>query len=119
MPQYVDGFVIPLKKKNLNDYRKMAKYGRDVWMKHGAIAYYECIGDDFAEYGLSFKKLYGMKKNEAIIFAFIIFKSKAHRDRVNKKVFSESDNPFKDKAMPFDMKRFSTLGCRVMVSSKA
>lgn len=118
MSQYVDGFIIPIKKKNLSQYKKMAKYGLDTWMKHGALMYYECVGDDFLEHGISVKKLCNLKPDETAIFAFIVFKSKAHRDRVNKKVFSEKENPFINKPMPFDMKRFSMLGCKTLVHSK-
>lgn len=118
MAHYVDGFVIPIKKKNINKYKKLALIGCKSWMKHGALNYYECVGDDFVKYGIGFKKMCKLKSDETFIFAFITYKSKAHRDKVNKKVFSEMDKLFKDIKMPFDMKRFSTAGCKAIVHSK-
>lgn len=117
MAQYVDGFVIPIKSKNLKDYKKMAKMGCEAWMRHGALAYYECVADDHSKYGLGFKKMCGLKSGETVVLAFIIYKSKAHRDQVNKKVMKEMAEEAPTK-MPFDMKRFAMAGCRVMVSSK-
>lgn len=115
MAQYVDGFVIPIKKTNLGKYKKIAEFGKKAWIKHGALHYYECVGDDFNPYGIGFKKLCKLKADETCIFAFIIFKSKAQRDRVNKKVMTEMDELFKDLKMPFDMKRFSMAGFDVLV----
>lgn len=117
MAQYVDGFVIPIKRKNLKAYRKLAVWGCDIWMKHGALSYYECVMDDFSKHGLGFKKMCKLKTGETAIFAFIVYKSKAHRNAVNKKVLKEmmkSDMPTK---MPFDMKKFATAGCKVMVKN--
>ncbi len=118
MPKYVDAFVIPIKKSNLEKYKRMAQFGCKAWMKHGALSYYECIGDDFPMYGLGFKNLCKLKKSETFIFAYIVFKSKAHRNTVNKKVMAEMDPLMKEMKMPFDMKRFSVAGCNVLVSSK-
>lgn len=118
MAQYVDGFVIPIKKKNLATYKKMAQHGCKAWMANGALNYYECVGDDFIKHGLGFKKLCKLKPDETVIFAFITFKSKAHRDKVNKKVFATMDDMFKEMKMPFDMKRFSVAGFQTMVHSK-
>ena len=118
MAHYVDSFVIPLKKKNLGKYKKMAKAGCKSWMKHGALSYYECIGDDFINHGVGFKKMCKLKSDETFIFAFIIYKSKAHRNAVNKKVMVEMEAQFKDVPMPFDVKRFSMAGCKALVHSK-
>jgi uncharacterized protein YbaA (DUF1428 family) len=119
MPQYVDGYVIPIAKKNLKAYKKMAKIGCKYWMKHGALSYYECHIDDFAKYGLGFKKMCQLKPNETAIFAFIVYKSKAHRNQVNKKVMKDmSQMDFSSMKMPFDMNRFATAGCKVLVKSK-
>jgi uncharacterized protein YbaA (DUF1428 family) len=119
MAQYVDGYIIPIPKKNLKAYTKMAKMGCKSWMKHGALAYYECYFDDFAQHGLGFKKMCKLKPSETAIFAFIVFKSKAHRDRVNKVVMEEmSCMGFENMKMPFDMKRFAMAGCKVLVKSK-
>lgn len=120
MAAYVDGFVIPIKKKNVKAYKKIAAWGCKVWMQHGALSYYECVADDFMPHGLGFKKLCRLKSDETVIFAFIVYKSKAHRNQVNKKVMKEMDsnggNEFK--IMPFDMKRFSSAGCKAIVHSK-
>lgn len=118
MAQYVDGFVIPIKRKNLKAYHKMATWGRNIWMKHGALHYYETYVDDFNKHGQGFKKMCKLKTGETAIFAFIIYKSKAHRDSVNKKVFKEMVSMEAPKEMPFDMKRFAMGGCKVMVKSK-
>lgn len=117
MAQYVDGFVIPIKNKNLKEYKKLAKLGCKSWMKHGALSYYECLMDDFSAYGMGFKNMCRLKSDESAIFAFIVYKSKAHRNQVNKKVMNEMAQlpPMK---MPFDMNRFAMAGCKTMVHSK-
>jgi len=117
MANYVDGYVIPIKNKNLKAYKKMAKWGCDVWMKYGALSYYECFVDDFAKHGLGFKKMCRLKSGETAILAFIVYKSKAHRNQVNKKVMKEMMQKDVPMEMPFDMKRYATGGCQVMVSS--
>ena len=82
MPNYVDGFVIPIKKKNVKAYKKMAALGCKLWMEYGALDYYECIGDDLnVPCGLTFPNMCQLKKDETVIFAFIIYKSKAHRNQ--------------------------------------
>ncbi len=117
MAQYVEGFVIPIKRKNMKSYKKMAKWGRKAWMKHGALSYYESVMEDFPKYGLGFKKMCKLKAGETAIFAFIVYKSKSHRNKVFKGVEKEMDK-FKDAPeMPFDMKRFSMAGCKVIVRS--
>jgi uncharacterized protein YbaA (DUF1428 family) len=118
MSQYVDGFVIPIKKKNVSKYKKMAQAGCKAWMKHGALSYYECIGDDFIKHGLGFKKMCKLKADETVIFAYVVFKSKSHRNSVNKKVMKEMDSMFHNMEMPFDMKKFSVAGCKTIVHSK-
>lgn len=118
MAQYVDAFVIPIKKKNISKYKKMAQFGCKAWMKQGALQYYECIGDDFVKHGIGFKKMCNLKSDETIIFSFVTFKSKSHRDKVNKKVMAEMENVFSNMEMPFDMKRFSMAGCKTIVHSK-
>ncbi len=118
MAQYVDAFVIPIKKSKLGNYKKIAQIGCKVWMKHGALSYYECVGDDFSNYGLGFKKLCKLKTDETFIFAFIVYKSKAQRNSINKKVMIEMDALFSRIKMPFDMKRFSMSGCKALVQSK-
>ncbi len=120
MGNYVDGFVIPVKKKNIKAYKKMAQLGCKLWMEHGALSYYECFGDDLADHGLGFKKMCKLNKDETVIFAFIVYKSKVHRNQVNKKVMSDSRlNAYAVKTMPFDMKKFSMAGFKVLVKAEA
>ena len=120
MARYVDGYVIPIAKKNLKKYKKMATMGLKMWMKHGALEYYECIGDKLdIPYGLPFPKLCKLKKDETVIFAFIVYKSKAHRNQVTAKVHKDPQmqpENFKGK-MPFDMKRFTSGEFKAIVQS--
>lgn len=120
MAHYVDGYVIPIKKKNLKAYMKMAKLGCKVWMEHGALSYYETVGDEMNhKWGLPFSKFCKLKADETAIFAFVVYKSKAHRNQVTKKVHADPRMQFDPKTpMPFDMKRFSVGGFKAMVASK-
>lgn len=115
MAHYVDGYVIPIKKKNLSAYKKMATWGCKIWMKHGALNYYECAMDDFPKHGLGFKKMCKLKSGETAIFAFVVYKSKTHRNKVNKKVMDEMSKMEMPTQMPFDMNRFAMAGCKVLV----
>jgi uncharacterized protein YbaA (DUF1428 family) len=124
MSKYVDGFVLVVPKDKTEDYKKMAMGGRDSWMKHGALEYYECMGDDMKtqEMGgmkaLSFPELAQSKSDEVVWFSFIVFKSKEHRDEVNAKVMEEmskSKDEYKDQVMPFDMRRMAYGGFSVEV----
>jgi uncharacterized protein YbaA (DUF1428 family) len=117
MPKYVDGFVIPIPKKNLKAYRKLAEVACEVWMDHGALGYYESAGDTLeVPWGLTFLKLCKLKAGETAIFAFIIYKSKADRNRVNKLVHKDERlKCYEGMKMPFDMKRFSSGGFSVLV----
>ncbi|MBX3020119.1 MAG: DUF1428 domain-containing protein [Bdellovibrionales bacterium] len=118
MSRYVDGFLIPIKKKYLKKYKKMAQLGRKVWMSHGALDYYECVGDDLdSPMGNSFAKLCKLKKDETVVFAYIVYKSKAHRNRVNAKVMKDARMNPEDHENLFDMKRFSFGGFKVIVRS--
>lgn len=117
---YVDGFVIPIPKKNTAAYKKMAREASTVWKKFGALDYKECILDDdkpqFVK--LTFPKMAKTKVGETVWFSFIVFKSRAHRDAVNKKVmayFAKKYDKEMSQSMPFDMKRFSYGGFKVMV----
>ncbi|MBL7544538.1 MAG: DUF1428 domain-containing protein [Bdellovibrionaceae bacterium] len=118
MAQYVDGFVIPIKKKNVKEYKKMASVGCKVWIEHGALSYYETIGTHLKNsWGLSFSKLCKLKSDETVVFAFIVYKSKAHRDQVNKKVHKDPRmQPEKFPFQPFDMKRMTVGEFGVLVS---
>ncbi len=121
MAEYVDGFVIALPKKNVEAYKKMAQVACKVWLKHGALAYRECIGEDLnSKMGVPFPKLSKAKPNETVVFAWITYKSRAHRDRVNAKVMKDSEitNSCDPKNPPFDMKRLTYGGFTTLVSSK-
>src|SRR5690242_8615018 len=90
MGRYVDGFVIPIKKNKMREYKKLATLGRKIWLEYGALDYYECIGDDFKiQGGIPFPKLCKLKSDETVIFAFIVYKSKAHRNSINKKIYKD------------------------------
>jgi uncharacterized protein YbaA (DUF1428 family) len=124
MSKYVDGFILVVPNDKLEEYKTMAEGGRDSWMKHGALAYYECRGDDLKSNEMGdektrrFDDMAGAKSNETVWFSFIIFKSKAHRDEVNAKVMAEMDEQMKDyqdMQMPFDMKQMAYGGFQVEV----
>lgn len=124
MAKYVDGFVFVVPKDKVEDYTKMAIEGRDAWMKHGAIAYYECKGDNLESEEmdgmktLAFTELTKTKADETVWFSFIVYKSKQHRDEVNEKVMSEMNEKYKDAkdfSMPFDMNRMAKGGFSVEV----
>jgi uncharacterized protein YbaA (DUF1428 family) len=116
---YVDGFLLPVPKKNLEVYRKMAQSAAKVWMEHGALEYRECVGEDLKIAKVaSFLKAAQAKPSETVIFAWIVYKSRAHRDKVNKKVMKDPrlNDMMKDKAMPFDPKRMCYGGFEVIVA---
>jgi len=125
---YVDGFVFVVPKSKTEQYKKMAVDGRDTWMKHGALSYFECKGDDLVLKDMgdmkmrSFPELTGAKEDEEVWFSFITFKSKEHRDEVNAKVYkemSEQVDKYKDFDMPFEMNRMSTGGFIVEVGGES
>lgn len=121
---YIDGFVIPIQKTKLAAYKKMAALGGKIWMKHGALAYFECVADDLhpdmqGMKMLPFSTLAKLKPDETVIFSFIIYSSKAHRNAVNKKVMKDPamqpEGMTKD-TIPFDMKRMSYAGFTSLIS---
>jgi uncharacterized protein YbaA (DUF1428 family) len=117
---YVDGFVIPIPKKNLTAYRKMAAGGAKVWKKHGALEYFECVGDDLFPNmpGITrFTTLAKAKAGETVVFSFIVYRSKAHRDAVNKKVIDEMSAKEQPPTLPFDMKRMAFGGFKTIVQA--
>jgi uncharacterized protein YbaA (DUF1428 family) len=112
--KYVDGFVIPIPKKNLAAYLRMARQGEKLWRKHGALDYKECVGDDLnPQWGALFPRMTRLNRGETVVFSYIVFKSRAHRDRVNAKVMKEMDG--QPMEMPFDVKRMAYAGFRVIV----
>jgi uncharacterized protein YbaA (DUF1428 family) len=113
---YVDGYVIPVPKNKLAAYRRMAEIGRKTWMKHGALDYKECVGEDLkAKWGVGFGRLLKLKPGETAVFAYIVFKSRAHRDRVNAKVMKEMNDMNGIKDMPFDIRRMAYGGFKTLV----
>lgn len=115
---YVDGFVVPVPKKRLQAYRRMARKAGRIWMEHGALQFRECVADDVKPGKLtSFPQSVKLKNGETVFFSYIVFKSRADRDRVNKKVMT--DPRLKDSmdanAMPFDMKRMIWGGFKTLV----
>jgi len=115
---YVDGFVIPIPKKNLKAYARMAKVGAKTWMEHGALDYKECVADDLqTKWGTPFPRLMKLKPGETVVFSYIVFKSRAHRDRVNAKVMKEMEKLGGTPDMPFDMKRMVYGGFKTLVEA--
>lgn len=124
MAKYVDGFVLVIPKGKEAQYQKMAEEGRDSWMKHGALQYFECRGDDLKQQDMggeksrAFKEMAGASEDENVWFSFIVFESKEHRDEVNKKVMEEMSETYKDQTdfeMPNDMKKMAYGGFEVAV----
>lgn len=116
--KYVDGFVLAVPTKNLAAYKKMARFGGKVWRKYGALQYVEAVGDDLdVKFGVSFKKLVKPKRGETIVFSWIVYKSRAHRDQVNKKVMSDPQmkKAMEKGPMPFDLKRMAYGGFKFLV----
>lgn len=116
---YIDGFVIPMPTKNKEVYRKMATKCGKIWMEHGALAFIESIGEDLSPKKIktTFPKIAGAKKGETVIFSLIMFKSRAHRDKVNAKVMK--DPRLKECGnigeMPFDCDRMAYGGFKTIV----
>lgn len=104
---YVDAFLLPVKKSNLAAYQRIARVGCKVWLKYGALAYYECVGDDLNIPGmLSPLQAAGAKKGETAAVAFVVYKSRKHRDQVNKQAMADKTLvAMCGKKMPFDCKR--------------
>ena len=114
---YIDGFVIPAPKNKIAAYKKLATWGKKEWMKHGALQYFECVADDLKTMpGCGdFNKMVKLKKGETLWYSFIIYKNKAHRDAVNKKVMEEMKKYKMPKKMPFDLKRMAHGGFKAVV----
>ena len=121
MAKYVDGFVLVVPSDKTDEYKKMASEGRDIWMRHGALEYYECRGDDMKQQEMgpektrAFGEMAGAGENETVWFSFIVFESKEHRDEVNAKVMAEMSQQDGPEVMPFDMKRMAYGGFAVEV----
>src|SRR5215471_21582712 len=90
MPHYVDGYVLPVAKKNLPAYRRMSRLAGRVWRDHGALEFLECLGDDLkVKFGMPFPRLVKVRPGETVVFSWVLFKSRAHRDRVNASVMKD------------------------------
>lgn len=116
---YVDGFVLPVPKRKVDDYRRMARKAGKVWREHGALAYRECVADDVKPGKVtSFPQSVKLKRGETVVFSWIVYRSRAHRDRVNAKVMSDPRITGMDpKDMPFDTKRMFFGGFDVIVEA--
>ena len=115
---YVDGFVVPVPEKNLADYRKMASKAGKVWMEHGALQYIECVADDVKPGKVtSFPQSVKLKAGEVVVFSWIVYKSRAQRDRINKKVMADPRlaDMMDPKTLPFDGKRMFWGGFKPIV----
>jgi len=119
---YIDGYVLPLPKKNLQAYRRLAQKAGRIWREHGALEYRECVGDDLApniggqRMPPVFPRMTRLKRGETVVFAWIVFRSRAHRDKVNAKVMADPRTiSLAGAKMPFDPKRMAYGGFRVLV----
>jgi len=116
--RYVDGYVLPVPKKNVQAYRRMAQKAGRIWREHGALQCVEAVGDDLSvKFGVPFPRQMKVKPGETVVFSYIVFKSRAHRDRVNAKVMKDPRlaKMMDPKAMPFDIKRMVYGGFKVLV----
>ena len=116
MVKYVDGFILVVPKGKEAEYEEMAKMGRDSWMKHGALQYFECRGDDLKQQEMgdmksrAYSEMTGASSDENVWFSFIVFNSKEHRDEVNKNVMAEMDEAYDESSdfiMPNDMTKMA------------
>jgi uncharacterized protein YbaA (DUF1428 family) len=115
---YVDGYVLPVPQKHVQTYRRIAQKAGRIWREHGALEYRECVGDDLdVKMGTSFARSMKLRRGETVVFAWIVFKSRAHRDRVNAKVMKDPRlaKMMDPNAMPFDPKRMVYGGFKIMV----
>lgn len=118
MPRYTDGFLLAVPKRKLDAYRKMSRNAGKIWKEYGALEYVECAGDDLnVKMGVPFTKVAKVKPGETVVFSWIVYKSRADRDRINRKVMKDPRlaNTMDPKTMPFDMKRMAYGGFRVMI----
>ena len=115
---YVDGFVVPVPKKNIEAYRQISRAAGRVWKELGALEYREAVGDDLKATGMAaFPKLARARAGETVLFSWIVYKSRAHRDRVNAKIMKDPRiaNMMNNKKMPFDVKRMAYGGFKIIV----
>jgi uncharacterized protein YbaA (DUF1428 family) len=118
--RYIDGFVLPVPKKNVKAYVRLAQKAGKIWREYGALEYRECVGDDLTvKMGLPFPRLAKLKPGETVVFSWIVYKSRSHRDRVNAKAMKDPrlKGMCDEKAMPFDIKRMSYGGFKILVDA--
>jgi uncharacterized protein YbaA (DUF1428 family) len=118
--QYVDGFILPVPQENLRAYRRVAQKAGKIWLEHGALEFRECVADDVKPgKRTSFPQSVKLKPGETVVFSWIVFKSRAHRDRVNAKVMKDPRlaDMMDPKTMPFDAKRMIYGGFKVLVDA--
>ena len=117
---YVDGFIVPVPKKNLEAYRRLARLAGKVWRDHGALEFKECVADDVKKgKWTSFPRSVKLKPNETVVFSYIVYKSRAQRDRIMAKVMKDKRlaGMMDPKAMPFDARRMIFGGFNVLVDA--
>jgi uncharacterized protein YbaA (DUF1428 family) len=118
--KYADGYVLAVPKKNIAAYRRLAQKAGKIWREHGALEYFECVGDDLnVKWGVPFPKTIKLKPGETVIFAWVVYKSRAHRDRVNAAVMKDKrlTEGMDQAKMPFDCKRMVFGGFKVLVEA--
>jgi len=119
---YVDGFLLPLPKNRINEYLRQARKAGKIWQKHGALEYRESIGDDLGPHkgmGMGFPRASRAKRGETVVFSWILYRNRTHRDRVNRKVMADPAMKImmeQAKDMPFDVKRMAYAGFDVRVA---
>lgn len=114
MTQYIDGFLLPLPKDKLDAYKSLATKAGDVWLEHGALAYWETTEDDLTTEGKSFRACVDAKENEIVVFSWVVYPSREERDRIMAAVMA--DPRLKENfEMPFDMKRMAYGGFKPLV----
>ena len=127
MSKYIDGFVLVVPKDKAEEYKKMTEEGRDSWIRHGALEYFECRNDDLkqqemgADKSRSFSEMAGADENQDVWFSFIVFESKEHRDEVNQKAMKEMDESYSEQSgfvSPFDMTKMAYGGFEVVVEAQ-
>jgi uncharacterized protein YbaA (DUF1428 family) len=116
MARYADGYVLPVPTKNVERYRRIARQAGKIWVEHGALQYCEAVGDDLdVKWGVPFPRLIRARRGETAVFSWIVFKSRAHRNRVNAKVVKDPRMATPPAPVPFDSKRMVFGGFTLLV----
>jgi len=117
---YVDGYVLPVPKNKVDVYRRIAQKAGKIWREHGALEYRECIAEDLEnKWGVPFPRMLKLKPGETVVFSWVVFKSRAHRDKVNEKVMKDRRlaASMDESSMPFDCKRMVYGGFKTLVEA--